>query len=166
MGKPEYSWFTVPQLAKRWEKWGITEDDIEHYVDSYRLYYIGSGPTEDITIPNFQAIGDFTDYIELAEVLRFEREALSTFEPNTESTLTDNQSVVSVEDYLEQNADAPIGEKIDWLKNNYGLTYRQIGDILQIGPNDSKSKSRKQTTYNRHQEYLRDKTKVFTSDAV
>lgn len=100
MTKPDRLWFTVKQLAKRWEKWGITPDDIEHYVYSSRLFYLSDVPPNDPAgIPDFKAVEDYSNYISLEEVKRFEKEELSPFTVSADTAISGPVAVTA--DYLD-----------------------------------------------------------------
>jgi hypothetical protein len=60
----------------------------------------------------------------------------------TKQSNSDNS--INVDDYLANNPDAPIGEKVYWLRVEAHLENQEIGDLLNIGTNDPRSKSRKQ----------------------
>lgn len=56
-----------------------------------------------------------------------------------------SDSALDAKTYLTQNQDVPDKEKVRVLRETFRLINQEVGDLLNIGPDNSKSKSRKTT---------------------
>jgi hypothetical protein len=78
------------------------------------------------------------------ELVRFESEHGKTDTTDMEPAAP-TPALNPVEVYLEQHSNSPLKEKVRWLRENARISNADIGDLLNIGTADPKSRgSRKQ----------------------